>query len=63
MAISSMAFTPDLVGSVGVALLLAAFFANIMGWLKSDGLAYSGINLIGLRSPASHPTSSISCRS
>jgi hypothetical protein len=32
---------------MGVALLLAAFFANIMGWLKSDSIAYSGINLIG----------------
>jgi hypothetical protein len=30
-----------------VALLLAAFFVNVMGWLRADGLAYSGINLIG----------------
>jgi hypothetical protein len=43
----SEAFTPDLIGFIGVALLLAAFFANIVGWLKADGLAYSGINLIG----------------
>jgi hypothetical protein len=42
-----MAFSPDLIGSIGVALLLIAFFANIMGWLKSDSLGYSGINLIG----------------
>jgi hypothetical protein len=47
MTINPMAFTPDFIGSIGVALLLAAFFANIMGWLKSDGIAYSGINLIG----------------
>ncbi len=46
MTIISMA-SPDLIGSIGVALLLVAFFANVMGWLKADGSTYSGINLIG----------------
>jgi hypothetical protein len=47
MTINFAANAPDLIGSIGVALLLAAFFANITGRLRSDSVVYSGINLIG----------------
>ena len=47
MTINSAAFTPDLIGFIGIALLLVAFFANVTGWLKADGITYSGINFVG----------------
>ena len=34
-------------GSVGVALLLGAFFLNLFGWLKSDSRTYQALNAIG----------------
>jgi hypothetical protein len=37
----------DAVGSVGVALLLAAFFANLYGFLDHRGRAYQGMNFVG----------------
>ena len=37
----------ELVGSLGVATLLAAFFANLMGWLQATSRAYQGLNAIG----------------
>ena len=36
-----------LIGSVGVALLLAAFLLNLFKLLRSDGYPYTGLNLIG----------------
>ena len=35
------------IGSLGVALLLLAFLLNIFKLLRSDGLVYLGLNLIG----------------
>jgi hypothetical protein len=35
------------VGSIGVALLLAAFFANLVGWLEASSRVYQGINALG----------------
>jgi hypothetical protein len=37
----------DAVGSAGVALLLAAFFANLYGFLDHRGRAYQSLNFIG----------------
>lgn len=39
--------TPDIIGSVGVALLLGAFAANLMGRLSNTGMAYQFVNLLG----------------
>ena len=36
-----------LIGSIGVALLLAAFLANLFERLRSDSLLYSGLNFTG----------------
>ena len=35
------------VGSIGVALLLIAFFMNLFGMLNSDSRAYQGMNAVG----------------
>ena len=37
----------DWLGTIGVALLLAAFFANAWGWLGSASRRYHGINAVG----------------
>ncbi|HJU18211.1 MAG TPA: hypothetical protein VJ770_17295 [Stellaceae bacterium] len=37
----------DLVGFVGAAVLIAAFFANQQRWLRSDDWRYPLANLIG----------------
>ncbi len=42
-----MSSVSALVGSIGVGLLLAAFFANLFGWLRRDGYAYLAMNLVG----------------
>ncbi len=36
-----------LVGSIGVALLLGAFFANLVGWLAPTSRSYQGLNALG----------------
>ena len=36
-----------LAGSLGVGLLLGAFFLNTIGWLRADRLPYLGLNLLG----------------
>jgi len=36
-----------LIGFVGVALLLAAFLANLFRFLPADGHAYMGLNFVG----------------
>jgi len=38
---------PELVGFVGVALLLIAFFLNLLRALRADSLPYLGLNLVG----------------
>lgn len=37
----------DWIGSMGVALLLAAFFANAVGHLHAASRAYHGLNAVG----------------
>lgn len=37
----------QVIGSLGVALLLIAFFMNLFGMLASDSRAYQAINAVG----------------
>lgn len=37
----------DLIGINGVAILLIAFFLNLLGWLKMDSRLYLILNFIG----------------
>ena len=37
----------EIVGSVGVAILLGAFFANLVGWLTTDQKLYLILNALG----------------
>lgn len=39
--------TEDWIGFVGVALLLLAFLANLLGFLRADGRPYLFLNLLG----------------
>lgn len=38
---------PDAIGSLGVALLLVAFFLNLFGLLAHQARAYQGMNALG----------------
>jgi len=42
-----VALDATLVGSLGVGLLLLAFFANLFGALARDGWLYPAMNLVG----------------
>ena len=35
------------IGSIGVAILLAAFFANLIGWLTTTSKLYQALNALG----------------
>jgi hypothetical protein len=37
----------EIIGSIGVAILLAAFFANLMGWLSPKSRLYLAVNALG----------------
>jgi hypothetical protein len=37
----------EIIGSIGVALLLIAFFMNLFGMLSSDSRAYQAMNAVG----------------
>ncbi len=37
----------EIIGSIGVALLLIAFFMNLFGMLTSDSRAYQAMNAVG----------------
>jgi len=37
----------EIIGSVGVAILLGAFFANLMGWLNTRSRVYFSMNAVG----------------
>ncbi|MDO9444840.1 MAG: hypothetical protein Q7K37_05940 [Dehalococcoidia bacterium] len=39
--------TEDMIGFVGVALLLLAFLSNLLGFLRADGRPYLLLNLLG----------------
>ena len=42
-----MAAHSTIVGFLGVAILLLAFFLNLFRWLRADGTAYLSLNLVG----------------
>ena len=37
----------EIIGSIGVAILLGAFFANLFGWLDVRSRLYQGSNAVG----------------
>jgi hypothetical protein len=37
----------NVIGAIGVALLLAAFVLNLLKVLRADGYSYSALNLLG----------------
>lgn len=37
----------EIIGSLGVAILLLAFVLNLTGWLHREGRLYQGLNLLG----------------
>jgi O-antigen ligase len=37
----------DLIGTIGVGLLLIAYFLNMFSWIKKDGVGYFVLNIIG----------------
>ena len=37
----------EVIGSLGVAILLGAFFANSMGWLATQSRIYYALNAVG----------------
>jgi hypothetical protein len=37
----------DMIGALGVALLLGAFAANIMGFVRKESWVYPAINMVG----------------
>ncbi len=37
----------NLIGFIGVALLLAAFLLNVMNPMSADGYPYAGLNFVG----------------
>ncbi len=39
--------SPTLIGSLGVALLLLAFFLSLFKFIAQDGFAYIGMNIAG----------------
>ncbi|HVK39441.1 MAG TPA: hypothetical protein VNA88_12960 [Candidatus Kapabacteria bacterium] len=42
-----MLSNPDLIGAVGVALLLVAFLLNLLGRLDSSSRVYAAVNFVG----------------
>ena len=37
----------DIIGSIGVVILLIAFFLNLFGYLEKDSVWYSLLNVVG----------------
>ena len=37
----------DIIGTVGVGLILLAYFANIMGWISGNGKLFFLLNIAG----------------
>ena len=42
-----MSFKDQVIGSIGVALLLIAFFMNLFGMLTTESRAYQAMNVVG----------------
>ena len=45
--LTSFAENAEWIGTVGVGLLLGAFFLNLFGWLKTDSRVYQALNAVG----------------
>lgn len=39
--------TNDLIGTIGVGLILLAYFLNIFSWIKKEGVLFYVMNIIG----------------
>ena len=39
--------TNDIIGTIGVGLILIAYFLNIFSWIKKDGVLFFVLNIIG----------------
>ncbi|HNP31811.1 MAG TPA: hypothetical protein PKN96_00810 [Flavobacterium sp.] len=39
--------TPDIIGTVGVSLILIAYFLNIFSLIKKDGVLFYVLNILG----------------
>lgn len=39
--------TNDLIGTIGVGLILLAYFLNIFSWIKKEGVLYYVMNIVG----------------
>ena len=37
----------DIIGTIGVGLILIAYFLNIFSWIKKDGILFYLMNIIG----------------
>ena len=37
----------DLIGTIGVGIILLAYFLNIFSWIKKDGILFYSMNIIG----------------
>lgn len=37
----------DLIGTLGVGLILIAYFLNIISWIKKDGILFYVLNILG----------------
>ncbi|MFN3967292.1 CBU_0592 family membrane protein [Flavobacterium sp.] len=39
--------TNDLIGTIGVGLILLAYFLNIFSWIKKEGILFYIMNIVG----------------
>ena len=39
--------TDEIIGTIGVGLILLAYFLNIFSWIKKDGVLFFALNIIG----------------
>ena len=39
--------TDEIIGTIGVGLILLAYFLNIFSWIKKDGVLFFAMNIIG----------------
>ena len=39
--------TNDIIGTVGVGIILPAYFFNIFSWIKKDGVLFYMMNIVG----------------